>query len=442
MEKTITTRFLDEIRALARKPVPEEAAAEAGQCLADYMACAVLGADLTKGAFEAEAGDVPLIGRHSKSSMHAAALINGMSAHMAELDDGQRFAMLHPGAPVISALISAAAHYKIDGSSFIKGIVIGYETTIRLGAAIQPGHKLKGFHATGSCGAMGAALGLAAALDLKDEEWDAVFAAAASDAAGLLQLIDDGSELKPYNIGRAAAAGINALIAGRSGLKGPGDVLGGKRGFFTATAAEINEDRLLNGFMPQYAIKTIYRKPYAACRHTHAAIEAVLKLREQYSFIPDDTEEILIRTYGLAIKGHEHTEIKGAGSAKMSMPYSVAAALKYGRVNYQQYEEDCLSDEELACLMKRVRIEEDPELSALVPAKRGAIVSIRSGKDTYTCRVDYPRGEPENPVTAQEIKDKFFSLCEAAGWDGADSKELYEAVMDVENRLPRLLELI
>lgn len=442
MEKTITKSFLDEMRKFAAQLPDQDVRRQAKLCLADHLGCAFLGAKLTEGMFDTEDGDVPLIGRNKKSSMHTAALINGISAHYIELDDGQRFAMLHPGAPVISALISAASHYAMDGESFLRGIITGYEATIRLGAAIQPGHKLKGFHATGSCGTMGAALGIAAALGLKEEEWDAAFSAAASDACGLLQLIDDGSELKPYNIGRAAAAAVNAVITGRSGLKGPSDVLGGKRGFFAVMCAEVDENRLLNGFDGGYAINTIYRKPYAACRHTHAAIEGVLKLREQYSLIPDDTQSIEIRTYGLAIKGHEHTEIKGAGSAKMSMPYSVAAALKYGCVNYTQYDKECLEDEEIAALMKRVVIKEDPELSALVPDKRAAIVSILSGGDTLSCRVDYPRGEPENPVSAVEIKDKYLSLMDAAGTERERSEEIYGSAMNVESSLSGLLALL
>ena len=374
--------------------------------------------------------------------MLSAALLNGIHAHYIELDDGHRFGMLHPGVPVISALLSVAAERGLSSEAFLRGLIVGYEATIRLAMAIQPGHKLKGFHATATCGTMGAALGLASALSIGREKWNTVLSCAATDASGLLQLIDDSSELKPYNAGRAAACAINAAFYGSTGVPGPEDVLGGKRGFFAVTAGELNEERLLNGFMPQYAIRTIYRKPYAACRHTHAVVEAVLRLREEHGLKAEDAERIRIRTYGLAIRGHEHTEIRGEASAKMSMPYSAAAALKYGRVNFQQYSPECLADDELKRLMERVEIAEDPELSALVPEKRAAVVTIESGTESFSCRVDYPKGEPENPVSAEELKDKFFSLTEAAGIDEKRRSSIYDAVMKLEEGTDTLFSLL
>ena len=328
----------------------------------------------------------------------------------------------------------------MDGRQFLRGIVMGYEATVRLASAMQPGHKLKGFHATGTCGTIGAALGIAYALGFTPEQKKAVLSAAATDAAGLLEMTSGASTLKPYNVGRAAAAAVDAALVGRAGFIGPDDVLGGKRGLFAAMCADIDEAKLVGATGGPYAVQTIYRKPYAACRHCHAAIEAAMTAARDGRISNEDIEAIVVETYDLAVGGHDHTDIQGPSSAKMSIPYSVAAALVFGAADYQQFESDCLADERVRALTKKVSVEESAELSALVPAKRAAIVRIAAAGEQTAARIDYPRGEPENPLTVEELNGKFASLLAAAGEDGAYADELLELAWHMERDFPTLLD--
>ena len=449
MNKTVTQKFLDSIWDFSNRPVPDRVIGQVKNCLIDYMACTVLGASLLSeqgreylDSFGSGEGAISVIGHRTRAPLMQAAMLNGIDAHLIELDDGHRYAMLHLGAPVISALLVTAQDRKLDVSHFIKGIIVGYEATVRLAAAIQPGHKLKGFHATGTCGTIGTALGIAAALDLPRSYWNTVISAAATDAAGLLQVIDDGSELKPYNVGRAVVAAINAAYMGRTGLAGPSDVLGGSRGFFKSMAAEINDSFLFEGFLPDYAVELIYRKPYAACRHCHSAIEAALNILRDRQPDPAQIRRVEVDTYGLAVKGHDHTAIQGAGSAKMSIPYGVAAALIYGKVNYQQYEADCLDDRQVKELTGKVTIKEDPVLSGLVPAKRVAVVRVVTPDETFEDRVEYPLGEPENPMSQEMLEEKYFSLMDAAGQDPDLSRQILSCIYDLENQFNHFLDLI
>ena len=449
MNKTITQRFLDSIADIAERPLDEKIKDQVRYCLIDYVACTSIGASLLKeenrrylDSFGHPQGKIPVVGLGEKTSLLNAAMLNGINSHMIELDDGHRFAMLHLGAPVISAMLAVASDKGLDAEHFMKGIVVGYEATVRLAAAIQPGHKLKGYHATGTCGTIGTALAVAEALDLPAECRNAVISAAATDAAGLLALIDDGSELKPYNVGRAVVAAINAAYAGSMGLVGPSDVLGGARGFFKTMAADVDEEMLLHGFMPDYAIERIYRKPYAACRHCHSAIEAALNIRKEQSPALDDITEIEIDTYGLAVKGHDHTQVKGAGSAKMSIPYGVACALLYGKVNYQQYQPACLAEGQVSDLMKKVVVREDKDLSALVPGKRVAVVTVKTGKDSFRNTVEYPLGEPENPMSREMLEEKYDSLMAAAGVSQERRRTILTAIYDIEHRFEELPGLL
>ena len=153
-------------------------------------------------------------------------------------------------------------------------------------------------------------------------------------------------------------------------------------------------------------METVYRKLYAACRHAHSAIEAAIILRKKNSIDSASISDILIETYGMAIKGHDHKEIKGIQSAKMSIPFSVALALKIGRAGLGDYNEINLTDEEIYRLMDLIRIVEDPEISSWLPGKRAARVTIVSAGNSYSTCVEYPKGEPENPISATEIIEK------------------------------------
>lgn len=449
MEYNLTDRFVDILRQMAETPLPEQVIRQAKMCMIDYMACAHLGARMLHeenqrylSACAGEQGNSVLIGMGGRTGMHTAAMLNGMSSHVAELDDGHRYGMLHLSAPIISALLAIAGTHPISGTKLIKAMVVGFEAATRLASAIQPGHKLRGYHATGTCGTIGAAVAVSIAMDCSAAQLKAAVSAAATDAAGLLAAIDGTSTLKPYNVGRAAAAAIDAALTGQAGLVGPEDMLGGKRGFFQTMAAQVDEQYFTRRIEETYAIEQIYRKPYAACRHCHAAIEAAIRAFQESGSTAEDVQSVRIETYGLAVYGHEHTTIQGAASAKMSTPYSVAVGIACGKADYQQFEAPYLHDPGIAACAEKVTVTESPELSALVPAKRGAIASVQTRQGTFVCRVDYPKGEPENPITQDELEQKYYSLLRAAGCGDAYAAQLLGHIWHLESDFPALLELL
>ncbi|MBQ2310785.1 MAG: MmgE/PrpD family protein, partial [Erysipelotrichales bacterium] len=226
-----------------------------------------------------------------------------------------------------------------------------------------------------------------------------------------------------------------------AGLHGPDDVLNGSRGFFRAYADEWKAEELVRD-NESFLIETIYRKPYASCRHSHSAVEAALKLREEYGLKPEEIRRIEVRTYALAVKGHDHASVPNATTAKMSIPYSVAVSIVRGDANYQAFEEESLGDERALELMKKVAVCEDPELSKLVPAKRAAIVTVYTDRGVFTKRVDYPKGEPENPITVKELEEKLFSLGKTAGKSEEELEKIRRAVWNIETDFTELTELL
>ena len=312
-------------------------------------------------------------------------------------------------------MIAIAQKYHISFECFVKGILIGYEATIRLSSSMQPSLKLKGFHATGVCGTIGVAHAVGYAIGLSDEQMKGAISAAASSAAGILQVLDDNSELKPYNVANAIQSGITAAFMGKCGYKGPDDVLGGKRGYLQAYSDHVNMDYLL-GQKDKFAIFQIYVKPYASCRHSHSAVECALNLRRRFQFDCKDITEVEVQTYKLGILAHDSTNISTVSSAKMSTPYSTAAALVLGGCGLEAFTEEMIVQERIQDLLKKVRIIENERLTKACPAKRGAIVSIKLvDGQVFTEEVENPLGEPEHYLSDEMLAEKFVSLMKNSG---------------------------
>jgi 2-methylcitrate dehydratase PrpD len=446
MDASISGLFIDRIIAFA-KQIDEKDRQKAKQCLLDHLGVTIAGAFELKERYDQmlgtlkSAGSVPIIGTGRSADLLSAAWFNGMSAHQLELDDGHRYGMVHPGAPVISALLPLVHSERLTGEDLLRGIVVGYEAAIRIAIAVQPSMKHKGYHATGTCGTIGAALGAAVALRLDREQLLATLAAAATQSSGILEVIRDGSQLKPFNAGQAAMQGLVAVTMGRTGFTGPADVLGGKQGLLSVLSDAPKLEQLLQIGAPHAAIHGIYVKPYAACRHCHPPVEAALTIRNEHHVQSAEVSAVNVRTYGLAVHLHDHIQVQGSADAKMSTPYSVAAALVAGEVGMAQFTEEYLHHAELERIMRLVSVEEDPAMSAKVPHERGARVeiSLRDGRSLST-EVKLPKGEPENPLAPQEFLEKFKGLARYAGHPVERVEAIFAAVMKVETDVEELFK--
>lgn len=446
-DASISGLFIDRIIAFAER-IDVEDRQKARQCLLDHLGVTIAGAFELKERYDQmlgtlkSAGSVPVIGTGQSADLLTAAWFNGMSAHQLELDDGHRFGMVHPGAPVISALLPLVHSERLTGEDLLRGIVVGYEAAIRLAIAVQPSMKHKGYHATGTCGAIGAALGAGVALRLDREQLLATLAAAATQSSGILEVIRDGSQLKPFNAGQAAMHGLVAVTMGRAGFIGPADVLGGKQGLLSVLSDAPKPEQLLQIGEPRAAIHGIYVKPYAACRHCHPPVEAALTIRSEHNVQPAEVSAVRVRTYGLAVQLHDHTQVQGSADAKMSTPYSVAAALVAGEVGMAQFTEEYLRHAELERIMGLVSVEEDPAMSAKVPQERAAEVelTLADGR-VFSNTVLLPKGEPENPLSEKEFVDKFKDLARYAGRSNEQVETIFAAVMNVEADVDSLIQL-
>lgn len=436
-------QFLEAIDGVWKKEIPAEVMARARRSLLDYLAVTCAGAEFQKDKLakywefaEPEEGKFRAIGTGKDLVLKEAVFLNGLNGHALDFDDGTNSGIIHLGSPIFSLLLPLAQRYGTGIDEMLRATIVGYEASYTMAVSIQPGHKAMGYHATGTCGTLGATLAAAYMLGFSPEERFQAFASACVAASGMLKVLDDGSELKPYNVAKTALLSLTALQLGKSGFKGHADPLGGRGFFKMMTGKEDVELKpvLLNG---TYAIMKSYTKPYASCRYTHPSVEAAIHMRG--SVKPEDVEEIDIQTYDLAVSGHDHTEIPGSYGAKMSIPYATAAGLIYGRAGLQEFSEEAVKGEEILDLTRKVKVESDSELSAVFPGIQAAIVTIKTKDGEYTDRVDFPKGEPENPLDDQEFRDRYDGLMSYAGVDASVSAEVFETVYKEKSKVDELL---
>ena len=363
------------------------------------------------------------------ASAPSEAFLNGFAAHVLELDDGHRHGMIHLGASIVSAVLDATEKEGLKSDDVLCGIVMGYEVAVRCARAIQPGHKERGYHVSGTCGTIGSALGIAFACGYTKEQMKSTLACAVSSAAGVLEIQEQASEMKPYNVGRAALAGVVAAQVGKLALLGPDDILGGNRGFLAALTGTPHPEHLEDFNDNDYAIMGIYQKVHAACRHCHPAIDATFDMRNDLNLKPDQIERIQVHTYKLAVGSHDHTHIMGISSAKLSTPYAVALAIVKGSAGYADYNEANLEDDNIKMLTRKVSVIEDETLTSQSPAVRGARVTIyMKDGNIYEAPCLYPKGEPEHPLTKEELEEKFRGLALYGGLTKAECDEIIEEI--------------
>ena len=168
-------------------------------------------------------------------------------------------------------------------------------------------------------------------------------------------------------------------------------------------------------------------------------MEAAIHLRERVRV--EDIERIDIKTYSLAVAGHDHTDIPGSYSAKMSIPYATAAGFIYGKAGLQEFSEERVCGKAIFDLTKKIHVEPDAELSALFPGIQAAIVNVtRRDGSILTERVDFPKGEPENPLDEMEFKSRYDDLMKYGHQTSGD--EVYRLIYAKETKIRKVMELM
>jgi 2-methylcitrate dehydratase PrpD len=345
-----------------------------------------------------------------RATIRAAAVINGAASHAVEFDDIWRNAVYHPASPVISAALAAAQSRGVNGEQFLRGVIVGYEVSTRIGEAIMPSHY-KFWHTTGTVGTLGAAAAVATILGCNREQFMHALGNAGTFAAGLQQAFRSEAMGKPLHGGHAAEAGALAALGAEKGVTGVPDILEGEVGLGAAMSVNPDWTRATRELGRDYHITRVTFKNHGCCGHTFAALDAVIELRNKYKLAPKDIVKVRIATYQGGLDIIDNASPEGGYQAKFSLQYTAAHALVYGSVRLNAFGPDRLGNPDVRTLMQKVECVADPELSKGFPRQRAARVEIELADGRKLAHFQPTRkGDPEMPLTDEELNDKYLEL--------------------------------
>jgi 2-methylcitrate dehydratase PrpD len=374
-----------------------------------------------------------------RATLRTAALINGAASHSVEFDDIYRDAGYHPGSPVISAALAAAQSTGASGETFLRGVIVGYEISTRIGEAIMPSHY-KYWHTTGTVGSFGAAAAVATILGCNRDQIAHALGTVGSFAAGLQQAFRSQCMTKPLHGGHAADVGAMAAMGAAKGLTGALDMLEGEVGFGAAMSVNPDWTKALKGLGADYHITRVTFKNHGCCGHTFAPIDGVLHLQKTHGFTWQDIKRVKIATYKAGTDITDNADPAGEYQAKFSLQYVTAHALVHGSVRLVAFSPERLLDPDVRSVLAKVEVVADPVLSKGYPGQRAAHVEVELNDGRVFKHFQPTRkGDPEMPLTDDEVNDKFLELAMPVIGDDA-SRELLAALWALEKRPDALFD--
>ena len=358
-----------------------------------------------------------VIGTDIRVNPPYAALANGIASHSLELDDVVNEASLHPAVAIMPAALAAAHITGCTGEKFLAAVVAGYEVMIKLGIALDPAaHYARGFHPTATCGTMGSAITAAKILKLDQQSMQHALGIAGSQAAGSMEFLADGAYTKRFHPGWAAHSGIIAALLARDDFSGPGTIIEGRFGFLHAYSPNSDASKILQNWGTPYEVLKTSIKPHACCRYKQGPIDGILQIMRENELSAADIERVNLAVLkaGFALVA-EPEDIKynpqSIVDAQFSMPFGAAMAILHGKASLDQYTQENLKSPLVREVMRKVKCIHDPEIEKDFPRKWKAVAEIRTTDGrAYTAKVDYPKGDPENPFTWEELIEKFRNL--------------------------------
>lgn len=447
---SLSRLFIDQLYDIRAIALRSDKVHQVKRCLLDYLGATYAGSRMLQTKinkliqFDSHGqSTVNAIGFPDELSLQSAVFINGLSSHVAEMDDGVRFGMIHPGSPVFSALLPAAKKYNVHAQDLLYGVIVGYESAVRIAAAMQPSHYKRGYHPTATCGTIASAISLSAMLNANKQIALNALSAASITASGTLNVIGPGSDLKPFNVAQASMSGLASYFMSAAGFSGVADSFSGPNGFFSMLCDDFDVDQILKPCDGDLWIDKVYVKPYASCRHAHPTIEAIMHLRSDPKISLDNISSVNIATYG-GLKGrHDSISVSSVDEAKMSIPFSAALAFVRGSAGIKDYNDVTINNKDIINLTSKISITEDKALTSQVPHKREAIVSISTcNGSSSSFAVAYPKGEPENPISDQELVDKFHELAGYGGIRLEKRLQVIDAVFNISNDLTHFFSIL
>jgi len=443
MPQTITATMARWAADLKFEDISEEARHEARRYLLDSIGCAFGGYRQEDALIALEVlgeiggeGPSTILGSGAKTDPVSAALANALMVRVMDYND--IYWQQDPSHPsdIIPAAIACGERAAGDGKELIVGIVLGHEFEMRLCEAAFPGIRERGWHhatltAFASPIVAGRMLGLSwqqiqHAIGISASRHCTLGAVTAGKLTMMKNTVDP----------MATQSGVLAALLAEKGYTGPEHVIDGKEGLVHCYGPEWKLEVLTEGLGDAWRIERCGMKAFPTEALTHAPISAVLELMAENELEAEQVETVLIRSLARAadiLADPSKYDPRSKETADHSLPYVIAAALADKQVTPAQFEPDKIMDERIRAQLDKVKVVADPEIEAVFPELQRVIVTITTtdGRE-LTKQLDYPKGDPRNPLSDAEVEEKFDALAEPVLSD-AGRRRLKDAVWHLES---------
>jgi 2-methylcitrate dehydratase PrpD len=385
----------------------------------DYTQSALLACD--------DDGPCTAIGHRRRLTASGAAFVNGTAAHGEDFDDTFEGGPVHAGAVIVPAVLAACERHNPDGRMALTGIAVGAEVLCRLSLVVPKAVHKAGFHPTAIFGAMGAAAGVGAALGLNAKQIVDALGIAGSMAGGIIEYLAEGAWTKRLHAGWAAQSGIRAALLARQGFVGPRTVFEGVHGLFHGFAhtADGDYDALTGDFGTRWVTDTLAFKPYPCGTMAQPYIDCARRLAAR-GIRPDDVEAILCEVaegtvHRLWEPLADKQRPKNGYAAKFAVPYLLATGFVHGGVGLGAFTEKAIRDADVLALAAKVKFVIDPD-NPYPNNYTGHVKATLKDGSVAEERQPYLRGGASEPLTRQDVTDKFMLNAQHGGWSKAQSE--------------------
>lgn len=403
--------------ALAQTAFGDDVQAAGLRSFVNIIGCAVGGAGhpASDVAFEvtrefAGAPMATVIGRGRLVDALSASFLNSLAASAHAFDDTHLSTVLHPAAPVSSALLAlvdrraAAGGSAISGQAFLEALTLGIEIQCRLGVALllPPAEGQVGWYASGIAGGVSAAAACARLLGLSAEQTRWAIGIAGNQASGFRQT--HGSMCTSFVPGHAARCGLQSALLAARGFTGSDAALEGANGYFDVFARQANPQAAITDLGHVWHVLDNAFKPYPCGIVIHPVLDACLALTKERVFDTSEVTEVRARVNPLCLTLCDRPAPANSQWAQVSVQHWIAAALARGRAGLAEGADECVNDPTVAALRAKVQAEGDPTV-----ARDGGVVEIElSSGAVLTETVEHCRGSMARPMSDAELSEKFL----------------------------------
>ncbi len=443
-EETLSERLARHQLALQLDQVPDAVVQIAKLHILDSLGCLLAGSRLEPGKLAYDLAVITsgsgsgssstLFGTDSRVSFLDATQAMCVAAHCGEMDDIHGGAGTCIGGMIVPTLVALAEKYAGSGRSFLEGAIVGYEITARVGLSIDaPSLFVRGWWPSTVCGVFGVAAAGAKFLRWSLDKTVNALGIASLNAGGMITGGHEGATGRHLVFGHAAQSGVLSLLATEQGFTGPKRAFEDPRGFCLTLCAQPKWD-YLRRFEP-YCLPQVAFKPYPCARQLHAGVEALLQLIKEYAIAPESIEEIelYVPTAVASLVNRPATSTNRAATLG-SGQYVMAVTAIRGEMDLTSFEERFLESYEVSTLMSKVKVKGEIELDPYFPRSWPGRVKIGlKNRSSRTREIIIPKGEKENPMSAQEVEEKFLSLAAPLLGD-AKARSVIGEVQGLEER--------